>query len=71
MPVTPFTLSECICKHCYTCGAHHGASGKYCEDCMLNHYDLVEKDAKIRGLSGDNRDHRFWLIDHPEQGKDA
>lgn len=57
-------FSQCLFKHCYICGEHHGSSGVYCDTCMSENYELVKKDAEIRGLSGDTRDHRFWAYGH-------
>lgn len=66
----PRLPSECPFKHCYVCGQHHNASGLYCHDCLENRYTLVKRDAEIRGIAGDIRDHRFWMIDHPEKKKE-
>lgn len=57
-------LIECLLKHCYICGEHHGASGVYCASCVADRYEDVRKDAEIRGLSGDHRDHRWWSYGH-------
>jgi hypothetical protein len=57
-------LSECPFKHCFICGEHFGGSSNYCTTCMDEEYERVKKDAEIRGLSGDHRDHRFWGYGH-------
>jgi hypothetical protein len=57
-------LSECPFKHCFICGEHDCASGNYCKSCVDGSYEDVKKDAEIRGLSRDNRDHRFWAYGH-------
>ena len=57
-------LSECPFKHCFICGEHDNASGNYCNDCMTSNYELVKRDAEIRGISRDNRDYRFWPYGH-------
>ncbi len=63
-------LPECLLKHCYICGCHHGGSGLYCHGCLEKRYELVTKDAEIRCKFGDLKDHRFWASEHAEQGKD-
>lgn len=67
---TPYygMLSMCYLKHCYLCGVHHGSGLVYCLSCMDGRFSEVEKDAKIRAITGDREDHRFWMLDHPEEG---
>jgi hypothetical protein len=57
-------LTQCMCKHCFICGKHHGESNVYCTSCMTGRYEEVRRDAELRGLSGDHKDHRWWPHGH-------
>lgn len=61
-----YGISECLFKHCYLCGTHHGHSGLYCLICIETRYAEIEKDAKIRAITSDNADHRLWVAGHPD-----
>lgn len=56
MPETPRFGSQviplCYLVHCLLCGQHHEGTNHYCEACMTDRYDAVERDAKIRSYSG-------------------
>jgi hypothetical protein len=61
-----YGFSQCFLKHCYLCGTHHGHSARYCLACLNERYNEVERDAKIRAITSDQADHRYWSVDHPD-----
>lgn len=52
MQTPSYGFMECFLVHCLLCGQHQRGTNHYCATCMSTRFEDVEKDAKVRSLSG-------------------